>query len=115
MREVGGVKGGWLGFVFPGLVAGGEIGIGGGEGGEVVRAEDVRGGLLERGKGKVERACPKEGGEHRGADTVAGEDAVLVGFAEGAVAGVEVGWNSFDRENADAGWEGPVEGMVEIG
>jgi hypothetical protein len=31
------------------------------------------------------------------------------------VASVEVGGNSFDRENADAGWESPVEGMVEVG
>jgi len=104
-----------LGVVFVGLVAGGEIGVGGGEGGEVVGAEDVRGGLLERGKGKVERACPEEGSEHGGADPVAGEDAVLVGFAEGAVAGVEVGGNSFDGECADAGWESPVECVVEVG
>ena len=44
-----------------------------------------------------------------------GVDAVLVGFAEGAVAGVEVGRGVLDGEDADAGREGAVEGAVEVG
>lgn len=44
----------------------------------------------------------------------AGEDAVLVGFAAGAVAGVEVFGDGGDGEDADAGWEGAVEGAMEI-
>ena len=43
------------------------------------------------------------------------EDAVLVGFAEGAVAGVEVFGDGFDGEDADARGKGAVEGAMEIG
>ncbi len=46
-------------FVFSG--AGGEVGIDGGEGGEVVGAEDVGGGLLEGGEIERRRAGPDEG------------------------------------------------------
>ena len=44
-----------------------------------------------------------------------GEDAVLVGFCDGAVAGVEAGGRGFEREDADGGREGAVEGAVEVG
>ena len=120
MSEVVGVEGwGFEGVAFfavaVGFVAGGEVGVGGGEGGEVVGAEDESGGLLESGEVDRERAGPDEGGEHGGADSVAREDAVLVGFAEGVVAGVEFGGDGFDGEDADAGWEGSVESAVEVG
>jgi hypothetical protein len=70
--------------------------------------------------GEVERkaAWPYVGGEHGGADAVvvdAGEDAVLVGFAQGAVAGVEVFGDGCDREDADACGKGAVEGAMKIG
>ena len=45
----------------------------------------------------------------------AGEDAVLVGFAEGVVAGVEVFGDGLDGEDADAGGKGAVEGAMEVG
>jgi hypothetical protein len=80
-----------------------------------VGAEDLGCGLLERGKVECEAACPDVGGKHGGADDIAGEDAVLVGFAEGAVAGVEVGGCEFDGEDTDARGESTVEGAVEVG
>ncbi len=103
----------WWGWI--GLGAGCEVGVSGGEGGEVVSAEDVGGGLLEEGEVERKRAGPDVGSEHGGADAFAGEDAVLVGFAEGAVAGVEVWRCGGDGEDADAGRESVVEGAVEIG
>ncbi len=53
-------------------------------------AEDVGCGLLERSEFEGETAGPDEGCAHWGADLVVGEDAVFVGLAAGAVAGVEV-------------------------
>ncbi len=81
-------------------------------------AEDVGGGLLERGEVEREAAGPDVWGEHGGADGVlqaAGVDAVFVGFAEGVVAGVEVFGDGFDREDANAWGEGAVEGAMEVG
>ena len=82
-------------------------------------AEDVGGGLLEGVEVEIEAAGPDEGGEHGRADDAAGfaagEDAVLVGLAAGAVAGVEFGRDGFDGEDADAGGEGAVEGAMEVG
>ena len=49
------------------------------------------------------------------ADVRGGGDAVFVGLAKGAVAGVEVFGGLLDGEDADAGREGAVEGSVEIG
>ena len=43
------------------------------------------------------------------------EDAVLVGFAAGAVAGVEAGRGLFAGEDADAGREDAVERAMEVG
>ncbi len=110
------------GFVFDCFraccVAGGLIGIAGGEGGEIVSAEDVRCGLLQDGEIEREAAGPDVGGEHGRADAVvvaAGEDAVLVGFAQGAVAGVEGFRDGFDGEDADACGKGAVEGVMKIG
>ncbi len=77
-------------------------------------AEDVGCGLLECGEVEGPGAVPYVGGEHGGADR-GGGDAVLVGLAKGAVAGVEVFGGLLDGEYADAGWEGSVEGFVEIG
>ena len=85
------------------FVAGGLVGIVGGEGGEVVGAEDVGCGLLQDGEVERKTAGPDVGGEHGRADAVAGKDSVLVGFAKRAVAGVEVFGDSFDGEDADAG------------
>jgi hypothetical protein len=43
------------------------------------------------------------------------EDAVLVGLAQGAVAGVEVFGDCLDREDTDARGKGAVEGAMKIG
>ena len=105
--------------------AGGEVGVDRGEGGEVVGAADVVGGVLEDGEVERERAVPDVGSEGGRADALdggksdgvgdAGEDAVLVGFAEGVVAGVEGLGCVLDGEDADAGGKGVVEGAVEVG
>ncbi len=50
--------------------AGGQVGVGGGEGGEVVRAEDVGGGLLGGLEVEGPGAVPDVGGEEWGADAV---------------------------------------------
>ncbi len=93
----------------------GDVGVGGGEGGEVVGADDVGCGLLQGGEVEGALEGPDVRGEHRGADMVAGEDAVLVGLAAGAVAGVEV-WGDFvDGEDSDAWGEDAIEGSVEVG
>ena len=44
-----------------------------------------------------------------------GEDAVLVGLAEGGVAGMEGGGDGFDGEDTDAGGKAAVEGAVQVG
>ncbi len=122
---VDGADGGeWSGFRGFGL-AGGQVGVDGGEGGEVVGADDVAGGLLEDGEVEGEMAVPDVGGEHGGADGgrefgrgvegAVGEDAVFVGFAAGGVAGVEVFGSVLEGEDADGGWEGAVEGKMEVG
>ncbi len=108
--DVGGVDwSGGRGF------AGGKVGIGGGEGGEVVGAEDGVGGVLEQSEVELEGTVPDEGREHGGADKrhgvgdrgegqgARGEDAVLVGLADGAVTGVEAGGGGFKGENTDGG------------
>jgi hypothetical protein len=104
--------------------AGGEVGVYGGEGGEVVGAADVVGGVLEDGEVEREGAVPDVGSEGRRADAFdgeggwvgdAGEDAVLVGLAEGVVAGVEGFGCVLDGEDADAGGKGVVEGAMEVG
>ena len=85
--------------------AGGLLGVVGGEGGEVVSAEDVRCRLLQEGEIERETAGPDVGREKGRADAaavVAGEEAVLVGFAQRAVAGVEVFGDGLDGEDADA-------------
>jgi len=79
-----------------------------------VGAKDVGCGLLQYGEVEGPRAVPYVGSEHGGADG-GGGDAVLVGFAKGAVAGVEIFRCLLDGEDADAGWEGSIEGFVEIG
>ena len=78
-------------------------------------AEDVGGGLLKDGEIEGEWTGPDEGGEHGGTDGAGGVDAIFVGFAGGAVAGMEVGGGVLDGENADAGRKGPVEGSMEVG
>ncbi len=78
-------------------------------------AGDVGCGLLEGSQVEGALEGPDVGGEHRRADLVAGEDAVLVGFAAGAVAGVEVFGDLFYGEDADALGEDVVEGPVKIG
>jgi len=90
-----------------------------------VCAADVVGGVLEDGEVEREGTVPYPGSEHGGADAVdgggdgcgignSGEDAVLVAFAHGAVAGVEGFGGVLGGEDADAGWEGAVEGAVEV-
>ena len=97
------------------MIAIGEVGVGGGERGEVVGADDVGCGLLEGGEIEGALEGPDVRGEHGGADLVAGEDAILVGFAAGAVAGVEACGDLFDGENADAWGEDAIEGPVKVG
>ncbi len=113
----------------------GEIGVSGGEGGEVVGAEDVIGGVVEGGQLQGPGTGPDEGGEGWRAEvfrmwfevrgsrfernfqgwSAEGEDAVLVGFGEGGVARVEVWGDDLGGEDADAGREAAVEGTVQIG
>jgi len=87
-----------------------------------VGAEDVGGGLLKDGEIERVAARPDIGGEHGRADAsgidvvpVAGEDAILVGFAQGAVAGVEVFGDCFNGEDTDACRESAVKRAVKIG
>ena len=78
----------------------------------------MRCGLLQDGEVERKAAGPDVGSEHGRADAsvvVAGEDAVLVGFAEGAVTGMEVCRDRFDGEDADACGERVVEGAMKIG
>src|ERR1700754_1721676 len=99
------------------MVAGCLIGIVGGEGGEVVGAEDVGGGLLKDVQIEFVAAGPDVRGKHGRADAgvvIGREDAVLVGFAFGAVAGVKVRSDFFDGENADAGRECAVESAMKV-
>ena len=113
-------------LVFP-YGAGGEVGIGGGEAGEVVGAEDVGGGFCGGFKVEGEGIVPDVRSEEWGADAVGfagfadwvdtGEEAVLVGLAESGVAGVEGGIGDRgvgDGEDADGGREGAIEGAVEV-
>ena len=128
------VGGFFLGCIGACQISGGLIGVVGGEGGEVVGADDVGGGLLQEVEVKGVAAGPDVGGEHGGADAfvlvvrgavvrgavagggaAAGKDAVLVGFSSGAVAGVEVFGDGFDGEDTDACGERAVEGSVKVG
>src|ERR1700732_3748909 len=80
-----------------GGLAGGKIGVGGGEGGEVVGADQDFGRLLEFVKVGARGGVPDVGEEHRGTDQGGGvggkvghdesgrEDAVFVGLGDGAV------------------------------
>ena len=79
------------------------------------------GGLLKDGEIERVAARPDIGSEHGRADAsgidvvpVAGEDSVLVGFAQGAVAGVEVFGDGFDGEDADARGKSAIERAVKI-
>ncbi len=74
-------------------------------------------------------AVPDEGREHRRADALgagrragfrfgkdrSGKDAVLVGLAQDAVAGVEACGNRLDAEDANAGGQRAVEGAMQVG
>src|ERR1700728_163979 len=60
-----------LGYLFVDrLLASGAIGVGGGEGGEVVFAEEVRGGFLHAGEVEWPAAVPDVGREEGWADAV---------------------------------------------
>ncbi len=78
-------------------------------------ADNVGGCLLQRVEVERKPAGPDVRGEHRGADDVAGKDAVLVCFSQGAVAGVEVFGHGFDGEDTDAGGKGSVERAMQVG
>ncbi len=100
-----------------------EVRVGGGEAGEVVSAQDVRGGLVGEREGEGPGTVPGVGGEGGGTDAVglrrvcgdAAEDAIFVGLGESRVTGVKVGWGVAGGENADRRWEGAVQGAEEIG
>lgn len=88
-------------------------------------AADVIGCVLEGGEVERKWAVPDVGSEHGGTDAVdcgrngwgiedAGKDAVLVGFTEGAVAGVEALGRDFDGEDANTGREGSIERAMEV-
>ena len=110
-----------------GGLAGGKIGVGGGEGGEVVVADQDFGRLLEFGEVEDLGAVPDVGGEHRRTDQgvgvrgkvshdqSGGEDAVLVGLGDGTMAGVEAGGDRFDGQYADARGESAVKGTMQVG
>ena len=69
-------------------------------------AEDMRCGLFERGEVEVEAAGPDVGSKKGRADAtvvITGEDAVLVGFSQRAMTGVEVFRDGLDGEGSDAG------------
>ena len=109
----------------------GEVGVGGGEGGEVVGAEKMGGGGVHGGELEGVTAVPDEGGEEGRADidvggVLAGGEgvggvraakvyAVLVGFGLGGVAGVEGVGGVFKGEDADAGGKDAIESAVEVG
>ena len=100
--------------------SGAEVGVYGGEAGEVVLAEDVVGGVVGEGEGEGPGAVPGEGREERGADGLfavfeAREEAVFVGLAESVVAGVEDGRCVLGGKDANAGGQGSVEGAEEVG
>ncbi len=116
--------GGWVWrldnyWMFGARAAKGEVWVGGGKAGEVMRAEDVGSGLIEERQIEAVRAGPDIGGEHGRADgfkrAVAGQDAVLVGLAEGVVARVEVRGRGTEGEDADRGRQGAVQGMMQVG
>src|SRR5580693_8978348 len=97
-----------------GTFAGGEVRVGGGEGGEVVGAQDVSGGAVQGAKIERPGTGPDVRGEGWRADVALAvlrwpfavgrgaqrEDPVLVGFAEGAVARVEARGNELGAEDA---------------
>ena len=98
------------------------FGVGGGEAGEVVGAEQVEGGGFEGFEVEWPAAVPDEGGEEGVADALGGggfyaafEDAVLVCFGAGGVAGVEGVGDAVGGEDADAGGEGAVECAEQVG
>ena len=102
------------------------VGVRRGHGGEVVRAEQEYGGLRHGVERERPAAVPGVGREEGRADALerglAGreadaslEDAVLVGFAAGAVAGVEARRDRFAGEDANAGREDAVECAMKIG
>ena len=72
-----------------------------------MRAEDVRGGLLESGEIEWEPARPDIGREHRRADAVTGKNPVFVGFATSAMTGVEVCPYGFDGQSQEKVWAQP--------
>lgn len=78
-------------------------------------AEDVGGRLVELIYVEREGAGPDVRRQHRRADAVGGVNAVLVGFADGTVAGVKAGYGVLDGEDADARRKCVVEGSVEVG
>jgi len=116
-RAVDGAKGScmlWLvGRQFGGAC--GEIGVRCSERSEVVGAYDVSGCLLKLLEIKSEGAGPDVRGEHRRADAACRVDAILVGFTDGAVTGVEAGWCVVDGEDANAGRKSAIEGSVKVG
>ena len=102
----------------------GEVGVGGGEGCEVVRAENVAGRLVEGGQIQGPGTGPDIGCKSGRTDEIRfevqgsrfeREDAVLIGFAEGGVARVKVWRNDFGGEDADAGRKTAVEGAMQGG
>jgi hypothetical protein len=59
-------------------------------------------------------AVPDEGSERGWADGLCG-DAVLIGLAAGAVAGMEVGRDLLDGDDPDTGGKDVIEGSLEVG
>ena len=108
------------GRVFGGIrCANSEIGIGGGEAAEVVFAEECGGGGIKGGKIHAPRVGIDISREKRRADLrrggFDGENAVLVGFGDGGVAGVEPVGDDLCSEDADRSGQRAVERSNEIG
>lgn len=57
-------------------------------------SEDICGRLMECRKIECDAAGPYVRCEHGGADAIAGKDSIFIGFAYGAVAGVEL-WRNY--------------------
>ena len=99
--------------------AGGEIGIGGGEAAEIVFAEKGCGDGIQASEINRPGVRIDIAREKRRTDLVDsgldGENAVLVGFGDGGVAGVKCVGHDLRFEDADGSGQGAIEGANEIG
>src|ERR1700753_1274118 len=102
----------------PGILAGCEIGLRGGEAAEVVLAEQSRGCGIEPGYGEWPRIGEDEARQkwRTGLSDCRfdGEYAIFIRFCAGGVASVEGVVDGVCREDADRAWQGSIQGAKEI-